>query len=636
MQNINKVIAVIFPIVAIAMAVYQLIYTQKMVQHPDAHIITHLGLALVVVFCSAILGAEKKSRWFMAAGLLLLSIAVSGYLMIELDEILEYRTSIPAQSDLVAGTLIIIVLILGNWLIFGRSFPIVCIIAVAYLIFGRYFPPPFTVPDIPFRRLLMWMSVELGTGKGVYGEILELSANYLFLFIFFGGILEAFGGTRFIIGLGRWVGSKMRSGPAMVALIGSSMLGTVTGSTVANITITGSFTIPMMKKSGYTPEQAGAIETVASNGGQIIPPIMGATAFLMASYTNIPYIQIVKAASIPALLYVGCVFLYITLTAYKMEVRPTVESVDGRQVLLDSPIFVFPLGVLVYLLSKGYTLPYVGFWSIMTIIAVGVLSSLARKDTRLNPRQILQDVVKSTTTACSVAMICGLLGVVVSAIVSSGLGIKLPLAIEDLSGGILSVALFITMISSLVLGIGVPTPAAYMLVAVGAVPCLLNMGVPLLAAHLYCFYFAMCSHITPPVAVGAMVAAQIAGADYWKTSWEAVKAAFAKYLLPVFFVYTPVVILKPEADFWYSVLQLTTVVVVIGSLQIGISNFCFRHLKRSERVGFILTSLLCLFALLTKSVAFFYAGFGLFVVCMARQILLKKRLKLNELDSISI
>jgi len=623
MKIVNKVIAVVLPIVAIAMAVYQMLYTQMLIQDPDGHVITHLGLALVVVFLSLMLSAERKSRWYIGLALFLLSVAVTGYLMIELDEILEYRTSIPAPSDLVAGTLIIIILIAGNWVIFGRSFPIVCMVAVVYLIFGRYLPPPFTVPDISYSRLLMWMSVELGTGKGVYGEILELSANYLFLFIFFGGVLDAFGGTRFIIGLGRWVGSKMRAGPAMVALIGSSLLGTVTGSTVANITITGSFTIPMMKKSGYTPEQAGAIETVSSNGGQIIPPIMGATAFLMASYTNIPYIEIVKAAIIPALLYVGCVFLYITLTAYKMEIRPIVDKVSGKQVLLDSPIFFFPLSVLVYLLAKGYTLPYVGFWSIITTVAVGTVTGLVRKDARLSIRHILRDVVKSTNTACAVAMICGLLGVVVSAIVSSGLGIKLPLAIEDLSNGILAVALFITMVSSIILGIGVPTPAAYMLVAVGAVPSLLNMGVPLLAAHLYCFYFAICSHITPPVAVGALVAAQIAGADYWKTAWEAVKAAFAKYLLPLFFIYAPVTILRPEAGFWFSALQLITILVVIATLQIGISNYCFNYLKQPERVGFILSSILGLFAILTKVTIFFYAGFGLFVVCMGWQILLK-------------
>ena len=623
MKIVNKVIAVVLPIVAIAMAVYQMLYTQMLIQDPDGHVITHLGLALVVVFLSLMLSAETKSRWYIGLALFLLSVAITGYLMIELDEILEYRTSIPAPSDLVAGTLIIIILIVGNWVVFGRSFPIVCMIAVVYLIFGRYLPPPFTVPDISYRRLLMWMSVELGTGKGVYGDILELSANYLFLFIFFGGVLDAFGGTRFIIGLGRWVGSKMRAGPAMVALIGSSLLGTVTGSTVANITITGSFTIPMMKKSGYTPEQAGAIETVSSNGGQIIPPIMGATAFLMASYTNIPYIEIAKAAIIPALLYVGCVFLYITLTAYKMEIQPIDEKISGKQVLLDSPIFFLPLGVLVYLLVKGYTLPYVGFWSIITIVAVGILTSILRKDVRLSIRYILRDVVKSTNTACAVAMICGLLGVVVSAIVSSGLGIKMPLAIEDLSNGILPIALFITMVSSIILGIGVPTPAAYMLVAVGAVPSLLNMGVPLLAAHMYCFYFAICSHITPPVAVGAMVAAQIAGADYWETAWESVKAAFAKYLLPIFFIYAPVTILRPDTGLMYSILQLITIPVVIATLQIGISNYCFNYLKRTERIGFIITSLLGLIAILAKEAVFFYMSWGLFVVCMGWQIFLK-------------
>ena len=628
MKGIHRAIAIALPIVAIAMAIYQLLYTQILLQDPDGHLITHLGFALVVVFFSSMLKGAGEKSWYLALVLVLLSLAVTGYLMVELDEILSYRTSIPATWDLIVGTLIIIVLFVGNWLIFGNCFPIVGLIAIAYLVLGRYLPAPFTVPAISYMRLLMWLSVELGGGKGVYGDILYLSATYLFLFIFFGGVLDAFGGTRFIIGFGRWVGSKLRAGPAMVALIGSSLLGTVTGSTVANITITGSFTIPMMKRSGYTPEQAGAIETVSSNGGQITPPIMGATAFLMAGFASIPYIQIVIAAIVPALLYFLCVFLYINLTAQKMAIRASMEAVNGKQLLLDAPVFFLPLGVLVFLLVKGFTLPYVGFWSILTIVALGLLTSALRKEARLDLKQTIRRITDSVRSASETAMICGLLGVVVSAVVSSGLGVKLPLAIEDLSHGILLIALVITMISSILLGIGVPTPAAYMLVAVGAVPALLRMGVPLLQAHFYCFVFAMCSHFTPPIAIGALVASQIAGANYWGTAWEAVKAAFAKYLLPFFFIYAPVTILRPDSGFAASLAQIVAILAVIISLQMGISNYCFTNLRLNERTGFIIASALCLIFIFSKNYPFFLAGLLVLMVPLAWQF--KRRTELRD------
>jgi TRAP transporter 4TM/12TM fusion protein len=633
MKGIQRAIAVALPIVAIAMAIYQLLYTQILLQDPDGHLITHLGFALVVVFFSSMLKGTGRKDWYVALVLVLLSLVVTGYLMIELDDILSYRTSIPATWDLIMGTLIIIVLLVGNWLIFGKCFPIVGLVAIAYLVLGRYLPAPFTVPAISYQRLLMWLSVELGTGKGVYGDILYLSATYLFLFIFFGGVLDAFGGTRFIIGFGRWVGSKLRAGPAMVALFGSSLLGTVTGSTVANITITGSFTIPMMKKSGYTPEQAGAIETVSSNGGQIMPPIMGATAFLMAGFASIPYIEIVIAAIVPALLYFLCVFIYINLTAQKMAIRASMEAVNGKQLLLDAPVFFLPLGVLVFLLVKGFTLPYVGFWSILTIVALGLISSALREEVRLDFRQTIRRITDSVRSASETAMICGLLGVVVSAIVSSGLGVKLPLAIEDLSNGILLIALFITMISSILLGIGVPTPAAYMLVAVGAVPALLQMGVPLLQAHLYCFVFAMCSHFTPPIAIGALVASQIAGANYWGTAWESVKAAFAKYLLPFFFIYAPVTILRPESGLTASLIQIVAILALIISLQIGISNYCFTNLRLNERTGFIIASVLCLIFVFSKN-NLFLAGLLVLMAALAWQF--KRRTELKDVRRASV
>ena len=627
MNSVNRAITNVLPLLALGMAAYQLAYTQTLIQSPDGHLITHLGMALVVVFLSRLAGETSQKRWCAFAVLLLLALLTSAYLMIELDEILEYRTSIPAHTDLVVGTLVIVILIVGNWMVFGRTFPIVSFVAIAYLVFGRYLPPPFTVPAISYQRLLMWLSVELGSGKGVYGEILDLSATYLFLFIFFGGALYAFGGIRFILGLGCWVGSKLRSGPAMVALFGSSLLGTVTGSTVANITITGSFTIPMMKEGGYSPEQAAAIETVSSNGGQLTPPIMGATAFLMAGFANIPYIQIVTAAIVPALLKFLCVFWYITLTAKKMRVDACLEPVRGKQLLINAPIFFLPLLTLVGLLMEGYTLPFVGFWSIVTLTVTGLVVSFCSPENRLDWRETLQKLVDGVRSASEIAMICALLGVVVSAIVTSGLAIKFPLAIEDLSGGSLPVALFITMLASMLLGIGLPTPAAYMLVAIGAVPGLINMGVPLLAAHLFCFVAAVSSHITPPIAIGALVAAQIAGANYWKTCWEAVKAAFAKYLLPFFFIYAPVILLMPDAGFIASVLQVLAILLAIFTLQIGVSNYLMVRLRWDETVTFLLAALAALVAVFARVQLFFIVGLVLLGIGLIRQVLVAKSLQ---------
>ncbi|MDF1554814.1 MAG: TRAP transporter fused permease subunit [Deferrisomatales bacterium] len=622
MRLIKDLAGLALPPVAVAMAVYQLAYTQTLVQSPDGHIITHLGLALTVTFLSLLHRSAAARQQWLSFALLLFSVAVTVYLMVELDPILMFRTSFPSRMDLVVGVVLILVLMVGNWIIFGKTFTIVSLVAILYLLVGRWLPPPFTVPDVSFERLLMWLSVELGSGKGVYGDILDLSANYLFLFIFFGGALHTFGGTRFVIGLGQWVGSKLRGGPAMVALFASTFLGAITGSTVANITITGAFTIPMMKKSGYTAEQAGAIETVASNGGQITPPIMGATAFLMAGFANVPYIEIVKAAIIPAALYFLCVYVYISLTARKMAIDDTVDPVDTKQLLLDAPTFVLPLVVLVVLLVKGYTLPFVGFWSIVTLAVVGLAMNVWRKDIVFTFRGVLSNLTDSVRTACGVAMICGLLGVVVSAIVSSGLAMKLPLAIEELSGGSLPLALIITMLTSMILGIGVPTPAAYMLVALGAVPGLLQMGVPLLAAHFFCFVSAISSHITPPIAIGALVASQIAGGNYMKTAFEAMKAAFAKYLLPFFFIYAPIVMLRPDRGVVESVIQVVAILIMIVALQIAVSQYCFTWLRKDETLIFGAAAVLALLNIFTTSAPLFWVGLVLFVGSLVRQFVI--------------
>jgi len=620
--RVHRAIAIALPIVAIAMAVYHLSYTQYFIQGPTGHRITHLGFALVVVLLSLLL--QSKKNWLLKWVLLLASLVVTGYLMFFLEPILEFRQSIPIPSDLAIGIMALFVTFAATYLIFGKTFLIIAGFFVGYLILGRFLPPPFSVAPVSIERLIMWLSAGVGLDQGIYGDILGIVANYVFLFILFGALLYAFGGVRFIIGVGQLVGSKLKSGPAAVAIVGSSLLGMMTGSTVANITITGAYTIPMMKEAGYAPKQAGAIEAASSNGGQIMPPIMGATAFVMAGFIGIPYIQVAVAAVLPALLYYLGLILYAQLNAHKLNIKVHPEPLNGRQLLLDTPLFVVPLGVLVFLMVKGFSLPYVAFWSMMTLIALGLISSI-RKEARLSFKQVVKGLTDGVRTGCEVAVVCALIGIVATCIKVSGLGIKLPLLIQDISHGYLIIALAITMISSILLGMGVPTVAAYLLVAIGAAPALVGMGVPLLQAHLFCMVFAVFSHLTPPVAIGALVASRLAGSGYWETAWESMKAAFTAFLLPFFIVYAPILILRPHGGLIVSITQIVAIPLAVLSLQIALSNYCFTVLRTDERLAFGIAALLCLAAVFTQSYLLLLVGIALIAVPTIRQFIRRRQ-----------
>lgn len=614
-QRKQNILNIALLIAAGAMIIYQLAYTQALLQNPTGHRVTHLGFALVVVLLS--LMVKSKQGRPLKLALLIASILVTGYFMFFLDEIATHRTVRPEMSDLIIGVIGLIVVFIGSYLIYGKTFPVVTIVALVYLILGRFLPFPFTVAAVSAQRVIMWLTAPIATDEGIYGNIIVISANFLFLFIFFGALLHAFGGTRFVIAVGQWIGSKLTSGPAAVAVIGSSLLGTITGSTTANITITGAFTIPMMKEAGYSPDQAGAIEASASNGGQIMPPIMGSTAFVMAGFAGIPYVHIIGAAILPALLYFLGVFFYVQLTAQKMQVRRIAVPVNTKQLLLDAPIFFLPLGVLVFLLIEGFSLPYVGFWGMMTLIAVSLISSI-RREARLSFGDVTKKLADGARVASEVAVCCALIGVIATCIKVGGLGIRLPLLIEDISHGILPIALFIAMISSIILGMGLPSIVSYILVAIGAIPALIQMGVPLLQAHFFCMIYAVFAHITPPVATGTLVASQIAAGDYWRTSWEAVKAALTGFLLPFFIVYCSVLVLKPES-FTLSIAQIVAILLVISGLQMFLSNYCFSMLNLGERIAFLLASLSCLAFIFSQYYPAFFAGVVVFMLAFAWQ-----------------
>lgn len=605
----QKVGGAIMMAAAVLMALYHLFSAQYPLVEPAANNVIHVGFALVIVF-GGLAGTSKGLTSLLAFLSIIASIVVTVYLLIEFDPI-QRRALFPTDADVVIGLIALAVVIFSSTLAFGLTLPIVVCVIAAYTMFGHYLPPPFETPDLLIRdQIIPYFSTGLGTGWGIYGEVVAISANYIFLLILFGSILEAVGGVRFIAGIGTYVGAKLASGPAAVAIIGDIFLGMVTGSTVASITLTGSFTIPMMKKVGYTPEQAAAIEAASSNGGQIMPPVMGTVAFVMAGFTGIPYYKICIASIIPALIYYMVLLLYAELQARKLKIsRERMELMDRREMLLDAPIFLVPLGILTVLLFMGRSLMNLAFWAIVSSLVV----SLIRAKTRPSFSTIMTGLARGAKAGAEVAVSTALIGIIVTCFSVSGLGIKLPMIVETISGGILPIALFLVMIVSLLLGTGVPTIVAYILVAVIAVPIIMRMGVPQLQAHYFAMWFAVSAHLTPPVAIGAMVAAGMAGAKFWGTCMEAMKAAAGTFIIPWLIIYAPVLILRPD-NFLSGLTGMVSCILGFIGLQFVFSNYLFHVFNFKESAGFLAAAVVLFAAIFLKQPVLLPVGMVIFAL----------------------
>jgi TRAP-type uncharacterized transport system fused permease subunit len=351
---------------------------------------------------------------------------------------------------------------------------------------------------------------------------------------------------------------------------------------------------------------------------------MGAVAFVMSGFTGIPYAQIAAAAIGPALLYYFCLFVYAELSARKLNIEATKVHVSGKQILLDAPPFVLPLLIMIVLLFRGYSLPFVGFWAIVSIVIIGLLYGL-RKEARIDFGQMLKEIVAGIRSGSEMGVVCTLLGVITTGIMVSGLGVKLPLLIQDISGGHIIIALIIGAVASILIGAGAPTVPSYLLVAIGLCPALVKMGVPLLEAHFFPFMFAVFANLTPPVAIGPLVAARIAGADYWKTMWESCDAGITGLLLPFIIIYAPVIVLRPQGDTFVTVMEIIALILLIITIQVALSNYCLTHINKVERATFALSAALLLIFILTKNYASVLFAVALFVSGCISQLILRRK-----------
>ena len=463
--------------------------------------------------------------------------AVPMYVVVTYHQ-LVLRAGTVSDLDYAVGGLGILLVIEGCRRVVGKPMVIVAVSFMAYAFLGPYLPDIIAHRGVSPADLVAHLYF---TTEGIFGIPLGVSSTFIFLFILFGAYLESTGLGKFFIDIANSIAGWASGGPAKVTVLASGMMGTISGSSVANVVGVGSFTIPMMKKLGYDKEFAGGVEAAGSTGGQIMPPIMGAAAFLMAEFMGVPYLDVVKAAVIPALLYYTGIWISVHLEAKRKGLKgiPRHELPKLKEVFFDRGHLALPLIVILFLLVEGATPTKAALWGIV----IAIVASSLRKSTRMKPIQLVEGLENGAKGVLGVLVACATAGIIIGVVTKTGVGLKLAGGLIELAGGMLLPVMFFTMITSLILGMGVPTTANYVITATIAAPALIQLGVPIMAAHMFVFYFGIIADITPPVALAAYAASGISGGNPMKTGIVAAKLAIAAFIVPYIFVYAPVILM---------------------------------------------------------------------------------------------
>jgi TRAP transporter 4TM/12TM fusion protein len=529
--------------------------------------------------------SESRERMSRALGWTLtgLSIMVCAYLAIENQELVA-RSGSPTGVDLFMGALTILLVIELARRATGWGLITVCLLALAYAFAGPYLPGFLAHRGYGATRLIehLYLSTE-----GIWGIPLGVSADFVYLFVLFGAVLDTAGGGALLIAMANKVAGGTRGGPAKTAAVASAFMGSLSGSAVANVVTTGTFTIPLMKRAGFRPFFAGAIEAAASTGGQLMPPVMGAGAFILATWTNIPYLDVAVAAIIPALLYYAALLAAIHFRAGRMGIEPAGQ--EGSEPIVDRLHLLLPLLIIVVLLGMGRSPMRAAFWGVSTALFMAML----RPATRPSPAEMKEIAERAGRGAVQVAAACAAAGIVVGVASLTGIGLRMSELIITLSQGNLLGALVLTGLGSIVLGMGLPTTAAYVVLAALGAPALVQLGVPLLAAHMFIFYFGCISNVTPPVSLAAFAAAGISGSPPIKTALYAAMLAGAGFIVPFMFVYGPELLMVGS----FLEISVATVTAVAGvtALAAGAVGFARKPLAGWERALAIVGALLLVY-----------------------------------------
>ena len=570
----------------------------------------HLAVVLMLTFLlfPPFKKSPRNSFMWLVDLLLFLAAAYSGfYLVYNLDAIFD-RAGFWTQQDIWVGVMTTLVLLEASRRAVGLGLTVIGIVAILYAFAGSRGELPWLgewLPGILNHRgyTLDRVAAQMYLGQeGIYGIPLGVAATFVFIFVLFGAFLEVTGAGKFFIDLAFAATGRQRGGPAKAAVIASASMGSISGSSIANVVTTGAFTIPLMKRLGYKPAQAGGIEAAASTGGQIMPPLMGAGAFLIAEYTRVPYLDIVKVSIFPALLYFSTVYLFVHIIAIKQGMKglPSNELPQVKDVMRQGWYFLVPLILLVFLLASGYSPMRVGFYAVISIIAIAGVNGLWRAWQRGKQKNRLGESIKlalldglhrfflglelGARNAVAVSIACAIAGIVVAVVGLTGLGLKFSSMMIAFSGGSLILAVLLVALASLILGLGLPVTASYIVLIVLVGPALtVEFGMPLLVAHLLVFWYSQDSNVTPPVALAAFAAAAIAGSKTMETSMQAWRFAKGLYLIPLFFVFNPALIIggPVELILWNGFLISLALMAFAGVIE----GFLFTWMQTWMRIG---------------------------------------------------
>ena len=610
------IMAKIVSAIAITFSIFQLYTATFGVLDAQLQRAVHLGFGLALVY---LLYPTRKSwsRTKLHPFDLLLAIlgaAAPAYILIEYNQ-LVMRSGLVTTPDLVVGILGILLVVEATRRVVGIPMVTVVLLFLAYAFAGPYMPGVLAHRGLTLSQLVGHLFF---TTEGIFGIPLGVSSTFIFLFILFGAYLESTGLGKFFIDLANSIAGWASGGPAKVAVLSSGLMGTVSGSSVANVVGTGSLTIPMMKKLGYHKNFAGAVEAAASTGGQLMPPVMGAAAFLMAEFVGVPYIDIVKAAVIPALLYFTGVWLGVHFEAKRSNLKglPREQLPKMSRLLVERGHLAIPLVVIVYLLVTGYT----PMRAALVAIVLSIICSALRKSTRMKPIEIVRGLDKGARNVLSVLVACASAGIVIGVVTKTGVGLKLASGLLTLSGGMLLPTMFFTMITAIVLGMGVPTTANYVITSTIAAPAIIQMGVPVLAAHMFVFYFGIIADVTPPVALAAFAGAGIAGGNALRTGVNAAKLAIAAFIIPYMFVLSPVILM---IDATIPGLVMTTLTAIIGmiALSSALIGYLADNCRIYERILLIVGGLM----LINPGTMTDLVGIAIFAVILFFQLQRRKK-----------
>ncbi|MDQ0243859.1 TRAP transporter 4TM/12TM fusion protein [Bacillus fengqiuensis] len=542
----------------------------------------HLGFALALIFLLFPASRKRKKSKFQItwydAVFSLLGLVVGSYWPLFIDDLVN-RVGQVTSLDFMVGILAMVLILEATRRVVGLPITIIVIVFLLYALYGPYMPGFLAHRGLSIERLVQTMFF---TTEGILGTPLGVSATYIFLFLIFGSFLIKTGVGNYFNDLSIFIAGRRIGGPAKVAIFSSALQGTISGSSVANVVTSGAFTIPMMKRLGYSKEFAGAVEASSSTGGQIMPPIMGAAAFLMVEFIGggISYWDIAKAAAIPAILYFAGIWIMTHFEAKRIGLRGlTKEEIPSKKEIFKNIYLLVPIVAVVVLLMSGMSVTR----SALISIVITIVGSAIRKETRISVRDFFDALVDGARTALGVAAATAAAGMIVGVVTKTGLGLKLANGLIDLAGGSMILTLFFTMVAALILGMGSPTTANYVITSTIAAPALILLGAPALSAHLFVFYFGIIADITPPVALAAFAASGVSGGEPIKTGILSSKLAIAAFIIPYIFVLSPEMLMIDTT--WY---RLVWVVITsfIGMIAVGAAmvGYWYRPLAMIERL----------------------------------------------------